>query len=184
MIRPLSPYKGRVQTDFEWLASYGHRFLNKHFKQQKESVKEGSVETVVSPDERAENALRRMSYIVGAQLAHKSTGNRLDKYFRETKRPGPLVHGRAPSAAENPFFSCLHLLMCGEKWMTPSQKSKSAKALLYAYRHKVPPQFLTGFILQTGTNNAAARSANPDRREPWFALWPEVDWIRDLCASR
>lgn len=179
VIRQLWPTKKRLRQDFEWLSSIGHTRIQSRFRQL-----ERFGEKDIQPDQRATNVLKRSSYVVGAQLASKNMTERIEFYLTDAVQADLKVHGAAPSARDNPFFWSLHLIMSGQKWLSNDQKSKSARQLLYAYRHGVPPELLTGFLLQTGTSNATARSSDPEHREAWYDASRTNEWILRLKKPR
>lgn len=62
----------------------------------------------------------------------------------------------------------LHL-DCPEANLRKSEVTRFAQHLNYARRHKVPPEFLVGFLMQTGSSAEVYRRAmDPDMREEWF----------------
>lgn len=178
VIRPLSPYKKAVEYDFHWLETKGNQRLSRLFSK-------GVVD--LTPDQRPLSVLKRASYIIGCQLADSGRGQKLADYMQHQPRNGdfiPKVNSLAPQADQNPFFWCLHLLAGWEDWLTRDQRSKAARQLKYAYRHQVPPQYLTGFILQIGSNEAALRSSTQAReewlKENYHSQWHNVlNWPND-----
>lgn len=166
-IRRLRMSKFQIQSDFRWLGSGGRKIIESRFDEQR--LLPGSNRQL---DQSGESLLKKVSYIVGAQLIYRRKEDALEQYL------DPISHGSFPPIKDNPFFWCIHLLLDGKSWITPDQKSKSAKQLLYAHRHNVPPEYLIGFIRQTGTKRAENRCQDSEFREPWFsdALYRE-EWI-------
>lgn len=62
----------------------------------------------------------------------------------------------------------LHL-DCPAAKLRKSDVTRFAQHLNYAHRHKVPPEFLIGFLLQSGSlADIYQRALDRDRREKWF----------------
>ncbi|MGB5864423.1 MAG: hypothetical protein WBG95_08980 [Sulfitobacter sp.] len=85
----------------------------------------------------------------------------------------------APLHEENPFYYAFYIAFGNEPQITRHERSKASRQLVYAYRHKVPPHFLIGFIYQTGGSkvidarltgeNADVRPQLSENLEPWRA---------------
>lgn len=61
------------------------------------------------------------------------------------------------------------LLDCPAAKLRKSDVTRFSQHLKYARRHKVPPEYLVGFLLQTGSLAEVYRRAqDPERREQWF----------------
>ncbi|SMC82695.1 hypothetical protein [Novosphingobium sp. B1] len=72
---------------------------------------------------------------------------------------------------KDPFYWILMGLHfdCPEATLRKSEVTRFAQHLNYARRHDIPPEFLVGFLMQTGSNAEVYRRAlNPDMREQWF----------------
>lgn len=58
--------------------------------------------------------------------------------------------------------------------LSKSNVTRFAQQLNYARRHKVPPEFLIGFLMQTGKIGEVCRRArNPKRFEKWYLEFPK-----------
>ena len=75
------------------------------------------------------------------------------------------------SMTKEPYYWLLTGLSldCPEANLCKSEVTRFAQHLNYARRHRVPPEYLIGFLMQTGSNAEVYRRAlDLDRREPWF----------------
>ncbi len=174
VIRPLSMDRRRLPKEFDWLNERGHLLLAKQFTRQAQiGVK------IPQPDLRAKSILMRAAYVIGVQLVEGKSEDLLADYLTNAVDPDLRMHAGAPPVGENPFFWTLHLLMSKSGWLTRDQKSKTARALRYAHKHAVPPEFLIGFILQVG-NSKASDAATNDAKERWYDRRSVCGWTDRL----
>ncbi len=68
----------------------------------------------------------------------------------------------------NPFYWALTAVCQADYELPRSTKSRFAQELQYAYLHKVPPEFLVGFIYQIGPSRGLQEKIDNGQREPWF----------------
>ncbi len=176
VVRQLNPKRPLLLRDLDWLADEGARRLKRRFSDE---VQNGFWE---QHDEKAINVLKRASYIVGAQLAAKKKKgpSALESFFERSRFKPRKPIASAPSAKDNPFFWCLQLFNHRHQFISRGEKTKTSQALLYAYRNNVPPEFLTGFLLQIGKDNAIRWSADPEHRQRWFDGADRPRWINRL----
>ena len=60
-------------------------------------------------------------------------------------------------------------LQIGEFAIKKDHITRFSQQLIYARRHKVPPEYLTGFLYQSGTiSEVCTKSKDKDRREDWY----------------
>jgi len=120
------------------------------------------------PSERSEAYLKRKIYEFVCGHLDSGTGKYLDIVL-ETARPSSA----GPTFKENPFHRALYTFYepaPGDKKMR-WKISRYGKLLSYARRHMIPPELLTGFLLQSGTEDQICKKANwPEMFEPW---WPK-----------
>lgn len=72
---------------------------------------------------------------------------------------------------DEPYYWVLKglLIECPEAKLQESDVTRFAQHLNYADRHKVPPEFLIGFLMQCGSLDAVyKRALDPVHREQWF----------------
>ena len=165
VLRSLSPTKRMLRKDLEYLAECGLWVFDDLFKQSKcDEV----------PFSKPANVLRRAVYTLGTQIADGKNGSRLVEFLRENseKHGFSQINITAPDPDENPFFWCYHLLLREESLaITRDQRSKSSRQLVYAYKNKIPPDLLIGFILQIGG-------------DPILDLYDKRDWDGWRVAKR
>ncbi len=89
----------------------------------------------------------------------------------------------APSHEENPFYYAFYIAFGNEPQITRHERSKASRQLVYAYRHKVPPHFLIGFIYQTGGSKIIDACLNDentnDKPQLTKVLEPWREWEED-----
>ena len=117
------------------------------------------------PFDRAESYLKREIYSFVCRYLDEGRAGPL-KVVLENEGDLP----RDPSFESNPFHWALvamHEQTGGVKvrWKI----SRYGRQLAYARRHRIPPELLVGFLLQTGTVDQVYRKAGTDALEPWHA---------------
>lgn len=121
------------------------------------------------------NILSRAVYQLGRDLlTDKKGAERLVHIMRQSSSYSDFrrIRSDAPHASQNPFFWFFHLLVREETkserniFVSSSQRTKLAKELLYAHKNNVPPEYLTGFILQIGRARAV-KLCDAENWEGW-----------------
>lgn len=124
--------------------------------------------TSVKPFDRSADVLKRIVYAIGAHVLRYEQEETLVRTVWKLNTQDKLraIHKNAPRPSVNPFFWVYHLILGDQKKISRDQRSKSARQLLYAYQHRVPVEFLTGFIYQTGYREAP-KAGDDGYREVW-----------------
>ena len=79
---------------------------------------------------------------------------------------------RKPSFALNSFHWVITALAADGKWNINRQKVfRFGRHLLYAKQHRVPEEFLIGFLYQAGTPSAVEKKAGSGATEVWRDRW-------------
>ncbi len=125
----------------------------------------------VSPDdgsdtknETAKNFLRREIYALGTRILNTlqapwNADRFLEAMGRSTTRP---------EALENVFHALLYLLYVGEQGFSRQERSLIGRELEYAYRHKVPPELVVGFLYQSTDRKRLRERLDSSFCEPAF----------------
>lgn len=88
------------------------------------------------------------------------------------------IAGRLPSMpfSESPFYWAFKAIVAdGEVECDARSISRYGAELLYAHKHKIPPELLIGFISQVGGSSAIRKKLNAGRKETWFT--PKLSWL-------
>lgn len=125
-----------------------------------------------SPNEDAKNFLRREIYALGRCL--KAVPPKWDIVEIIS---GLRIHKvRRPKALHGNIFHALLMGVYEEDTQIPRQeRSKMAKELLYADRHNVPPEYLCGFLYQSGGRDNLEEKLNAGYLEPAFCYEAELE---------
>ena len=129
-------------------------------KKRKVSTNDGSA----TKNESAKNFLRREIYALGYRIQNSSSGKfdangLLDAKGRTTTRPEKL---------ENVFHALLFFVYEGEQGFPRQERSKLARELEYAHRHRIPPELLCGFLFQSSNRNKLGKLLKSGFIEPAF----------------
>ena len=77
--------------------------------------------------------------------------------------PRPSKHNE-----QDPFYWGF-MFVCGmDKRVSPQTRGKFANELLYAHKHDVPPDLLTGFIYQIGKSDGLRERLLKGEMEEWY----------------
>ncbi|MCF7698238.1 hypothetical protein [Loktanella sp. M215] len=159
-MRELGERKHDFIWDLEQLAEKGGKIFDK-------LLKPPALEQ--PPFWKPANVLKRSVYRIGQQIADRQEEAFLAEFVQNymSDWKNPLVRKSAPHPEENPFFWCYHLLAGGCPHISRDQRSKSARQLVYAYRHNIPTELVIGFIMQC-KHTEASRGPDDGLRESWF----------------
>jgi len=124
----------------------------------------------VSPDdgsdtknESAKNFLRREIYALGRRIRSAPLSWDADALFEEMGRTTTR-----PDALENLFHALLFCVYESEQGITRQDRSLMSKELEYAYRHRVPPELLCGFLYQSTDRRRLSDRLTAGFTEPAF----------------
>lgn len=90
---------------------------------------------------------------------------------RVAKAKGKILRTLKKDIRKEPYFWVLTglFLDCPAANLRKPDVTRFAQQLNYAHRHKVPDEYLVGFLLQTGSLAEVYRRAkDPNHREQWF----------------
>ena len=129
-------------------------------KRRKVSPDDGSA----TKNESAKNFLRREIYALGYRIQNSGSGkldanSLLEAMGRTTTRPEKL---------KNVFHALLFFVYEGEQGFPRQERSKLARELEYAYRHRIPPELLCGFLFQSSNRNKLSKLLKSGFIEPAF----------------
>jgi RecA-family ATPase len=114
--------------------------------------------------------IRYVYYFVRYKLAKgDSKHGSVERMIERANKKGLLKSRRS---RENPFRVGLLLLRheVGHD-MPDSSVTKFSVQLLYAHEHDVPPQWLTGFLVQAGGYEKIKTKVDRKKREDWMLEW-------------
>lgn len=123
-----------------------------------------SQQTGLSPQESANGTLKREAYRV---ICHYIDKGRAQFFEHVIRRDGRSLSS-VVKLADNPFHYGLKAMFIDDSVITPPDRSLFANQMLYAYRHRVPPEHLVGFIYQSGSSAALRRKLKEGAIEPGF----------------
>jgi hypothetical protein len=81
----------------------------------------------------------------------------------------------ASETPKNLFDFVYRLFKSSKVDISRPEKKRSTTELTYAMNHNVPPEYLTGFIAQSGGNLEVLRKLKADKREPWHEWRQKMD---------
>jgi hypothetical protein len=127
-----------------------------------------------SPFYSTPNVVKRAVYIfveyARKKLKPQPLEDTIDK-SRVDKAGGKTLRTPRKDIKKEPYYwvlTGLHL-DCPAANLGKSDVTRFAQHLNYAHRHNVPPEYLIGFLLQSGSlADIYHRAKNPDHREQWF----------------
>lgn len=145
---------------------------------------------------RPQNFTKRCIYELGCAVFDRKLCVRLEKFTKRLygkNTEAMKVYDTAPSSKTNPFaWGYLMVFGVGLLYRTKSQDNsrddgghqgrlsantvtltrdaryKASRELLYAYKHKVPTEYLVGFISQSGGHERIIPRANNKKLEEWY----------------
>lgn len=124
----------------------------------------------LTPYEKPEAFLKREVY--GLVCRYLDAGT--EGLLRRAIESEPADFPQSPSFSENPFHWVFQGLRGAESvTLKRYQVSRFGRQLLYARRHRVPPEFLIGFLFQCGSPDAIYKKAGADDVEPWLGAYLE-----------
>jgi len=136
----------------------------KEWAKRQQQEKDG--ERKRSPNDSAVTFIRMNVYRVGIHLIESEQLSVLKDLF---PREG-LKKNSIPTVDENPFYWVLRYFFTDIPDDMPVQiRNRTAKQLNYAYRHRIPPYLLVGFLyILKDPENISKKEQNPANVEEWF----------------
>lgn len=119
----------------------------------------------VSKNEDAKNFLRREVYALGLVLKTKPQRWNLSKLLVKERSHATT---RRDVLGQNIFHDLLMSIYEDDSQISRQERWTMAKELEYAYRHSIPPEFLCGFIYQSGGRKNLLKKLDADYIEPAF----------------
>ena len=120
-----------------------------------------------SPNDSAVTFLRKNIYRVGIHLIETDKLDVLrDLFPRQASGKNSM-----PTVRENPFYWILRYYFADRTKDMPVQiRNRTAKQLNYAYRHRIPPYLLVGFMyILKNPENISEKEQDHQRVEEWFS---------------
>ena len=120
-----------------------------------------------SPDESAITFLKKNVYRVGIHLIETEQLDVLRQLFpREASGKNSV-----PTVEENPFYWIFRYYFADRpKDMSVQVRNRISKQLNYAYRHRIPPYLLVGFLyILKDPEKISEKEGDPEYVEKWFS---------------
>jgi hypothetical protein len=119
-------------------------------------------------------AFKRAVYQIGLHCSSDKNARQL-KAMAITENKPSLGHPgvrrileESPDTETNLFHYVYYLLDDSQNKISRMEKRRGIAQLAYAMMHNVPPEYLTGFIAQSGGDLTVLSKLNADKREPWY----------------
>ncbi|MDO7843769.1 hypothetical protein [Sphingomonas immobilis] len=128
------------------------------------------LETKLTPFEASHSVVKRMAYEFVLQHRATSKFNWIEAAISDDRDEGRTIRTRFDdNHFHHVMFGLSKHIHFGNYSITKWNVSRFAKQLLYAERHEVPPEYLVGFLYQSGTiSEIEAKVDDPNFREDWF----------------
>lgn len=133
-----------------------------------------------SPFYSTPNIVKRAVYRFALENKRKLKSQPLEDTIDKSRvahAKGKILRGLKKNIKKEPFFWLLTGLSldCPAANIRKPDVTRFSQHLNYANRHKVPPEFLVGFLLQSGSlTDIYQRAQDPDRREHWYLFKKNV----------
>ncbi|WP_162888222.1 hypothetical protein [Sphingomonas mesophila] len=123
----------------------------------------------LSKNEDAKNFLRREIYALGLAIRRSPPEWNVAELIASSRAHQTTRF----EVLENQLFHALFMGVYDEDALIKRQERwLMAKELEYALRHSVPPEFLCGFLYQSGGRKNLLKKLEANYREPWFQHGP------------
>lgn len=157
-IRPIDRAIAQFQLATEW--------IQKEYDQRRQRVKLSRNDgRYVRPWDSAENFAKREAYALILKTLAMTSGKSAIKKIVKINKAIP----KSPLFDENPFYWGLLAMDLFDHENNPTMKVSSyAPDLFYAYKHRVPSAYLTGFIHQVGRRSTIRKTVEEEKTEKEF----------------
>ncbi len=124
-----------------------------------------------APQERRDAIIKTEVYRIVTELLRSERGVDLETALAHKMESSPRVKFK-----ENPYYWGLKAVSKDKEVpLNVNVVSKFAAQLLYAWRHGIPPELLTGFVAQIGGIRRIRSRLTDDERESWYR--PDLPWL-------
>ncbi|MET0372292.1 MAG: hypothetical protein ABW039_13075 [Sphingobium sp.] len=155
-VRAVSTWRASTTDEIEW--DNGAELVRKVVRGAPDRKEAGS------PYENRDNAYKREAYkLINAFLKRKN-GSVIKRIVQKIEGIEP----KSPTFEQNPFFWGLLAIDPYKDFLNQKRLYRFSRHLLYAARHEIDPELLTGFIHQCGHPDDVCEKANNGTIEPWY----------------
>jgi hypothetical protein len=129
----------------------------------------------LTPYDHPDSHLKREVYRFVCRYLDEGNTKQLNRILEANR----VILPRFPTFRENPFHWALSVLRDPKSDnIKKYQVSRFGRQLIYAKRHKIPPELLIGFLYQSGGPDVvASKAADATKLEDWTSSY--FNWLND-----